>query len=159
MPTTAEPAAQPLGDLKIEISQSAGVIRVLDPRIFREDRRGWCRALADSAAGGRDVRSVRLDLETAAYEIQFVAQPSAHVMAGVLAESMRAADAPRPSRLALSPGLVCVAVTGTAGVDFPDRLCGGSLHVDLRLVDEGTQGDRDRAPLPVRIESRSQVAR
>ena len=90
--------------MKIEISQSTGVVRVLDPRIFREDRRAWCRALADHAAGCRDVRSVRLDLDAAACEIRFVAEPSAHAMAGVLAASIRAADAPRSCRLSARRG-------------------------------------------------------
>src|SRR4051812_42118155 len=85
-------AAQPLDDRKIEISPADGVIRVLDPRIFREDRRGWCRSLADSAAGSPAVRSLRIDLEAAACEVRFVAELSAHDMAGVLAASMRAAD-------------------------------------------------------------------
>jgi len=102
--TSISTTVEPPGDLKIEISQSAGVVRVLDPRIFREDRRAWCRALVDHAAGCRDVRSVRLDLETAACEIQFLAQPSAHAMAGVLAASLRAADVPNSSRLPARQG-------------------------------------------------------
>src|SRR5271165_5679531 len=85
MPTAVEPGVQPPGDMKIEISQSAGMVRVLDPRIFRGQRRDWCRALADSAAGCPEVQAVRLDLEMAVCEIQFVAQSSAHSMAGVLA--------------------------------------------------------------------------
>jgi uncharacterized protein len=95
--TNPDTPVSPSVDLKIEISQSAGTVRVSDPRLFRDDRREWCRALADSASTGRDVRAVRLNLETAACEIQFVAQASAHVMASVLAESMRAADQPRRS--------------------------------------------------------------
>jgi len=94
VPTTLRQAAQPPANLKIEISQSAGVVRVRDPRIFHEERRAWCRELAESMTGCPEVRAVCLNLETAAFEIRFLAQPSAHFMAGVLAASMRAADSP-----------------------------------------------------------------
>jgi uncharacterized membrane protein YbaN (DUF454 family) len=94
---TSKPAAAP-GDMKIEINPDAGMIRIEDSRLFRDDRRGWCRELADFAAGSGDVRWVSLDLQTASCEIRFLAAPSAHDMAGLLAASMRAADASSSGR-------------------------------------------------------------
>ncbi len=79
-------------DVKIEFSESAGLIRVVDPRIFRADRRGWCSTLAESAASRQGVRAVRLDLETATCEIQFTSGPMAPAMAEVLAASMHVAN-------------------------------------------------------------------
>lgn len=93
---TPGPASQAPVDSKIELSQSAGLIRVLDPRIFRADRRQWCHTVAETAASRQGVRAVRVDLETATCEIQFASAPLAHTMADVLAASMRAADESSP---------------------------------------------------------------
>jgi len=99
---SAKPASQEPADVKIEFSQSAGLIRVVDPRIFRTDRRGWCSTVAEAAASRQGVRAVRLDLETATCEIQFTSGPMAPAMADVLAASMRVANQsstnPRGSR-------------------------------------------------------------
>jgi uncharacterized membrane protein YbaN (DUF454 family) len=99
---SAKTASREPVDVKIEFSQSAGLIRVVDPRIFRADRRGWCSSLAESAASRQGVQAVRLDLETATCEIQFKSGPLAPAMADVLATSMRLANqsslSPRGSR-------------------------------------------------------------
>ena len=90
----ATPASpQPL-DVKIELSPSDGLIRVVDPRIFGTHRRAWCLALAEAAASCPDVRAIRLDLETATCEIRFASGPGAGAaaMADVLAASMRTAN-------------------------------------------------------------------
>ena len=89
---TTNPASQEPVDVKIEINQSAGLIRVVDPRIFRADRRGWCTTVAEAAASRQGVRTVRLNLETATCEIQFHSGPMAPAMAEVLAASLRVAD-------------------------------------------------------------------
>src|SRR4051812_1891850 len=39
------PGREPV-DSKIEINERAGLIRVVDSRVFRPERREWCRALA-----------------------------------------------------------------------------------------------------------------
>src|SRR5271166_3488102 len=99
---SAQPASREPVDVKIEISQSAGLIRVVDARIFRDDRRGWCSRMAEAAASRQGVQAVRLDLETATCEIQFMSGPRAPAMADVLAASMRVANQsstnPRGSR-------------------------------------------------------------
>ena len=80
-------------DLKIEINERAGLIRVVDSRVFRPERREWCRALAEAAVARRGVEAVSLDLVTATCEIQFAVgisqpAPSARAMADVFAEVM-----------------------------------------------------------------------
>ncbi len=99
---TAKPASQAPVDVKIEFSQRGRLIRVVDPRIFRVDRRGWCSTVAEAAACRQGVRAVRLDVETATCEIQFTSGPMAPAMADVLAASMRMANqsstSPRGSR-------------------------------------------------------------
>src|SRR5271166_5754061 len=89
---TAKPASQEPIDVKIEFSQSAGLIRVVDPRIFRADRRGWCTTLAEAATSRQGVQAVRLDLRTATCEIQFTSGPMATAMADVFAASMSVAN-------------------------------------------------------------------
>jgi len=89
---TAKPESQEPVDVKIEFSQSAGLIRVVDPRIFRDNRRSWCFTLAVAAVSRRGVRAVRLDLETSTCEIQFTSGPMATAMAKVLAASIRVAN-------------------------------------------------------------------
>ena len=87
--------SDPSDKAKIEILESAGVVRVRDPRLFRQERRGWCRILAEAAICHPRVRAVQLDLEAAVCEIQFddgPAAPSAIAMAEVLAASIRQAD-------------------------------------------------------------------
>jgi uncharacterized membrane protein YbaN (DUF454 family) len=99
---TAKPASREPVDVKIEFSQSAGLIRVVDPRLFSTDRRGWCLTVAEAAASRQGVQAVRLDLKTATCEIQFTSGPMAPAMADVLAASMRVANqsstSPRGSR-------------------------------------------------------------
>jgi len=89
---SAKAASHEPVDVRIEFSESAGLIRVVDPRIFRDDRRGWCSGMAEAAASRQGVRAVRLDLETATCEIQFTSGPKAPAMADVLAASMRVAN-------------------------------------------------------------------
>ncbi len=92
MKTTQPARPEPL-DVKIEFSQSTGLIRVVDSRIIRADRRSWCCAVAQAAACRQGVQSVRLNLETATCEIQFTPGPSASTMADVFAASMNQASA------------------------------------------------------------------
>ena len=84
----------------IEIDEVGRRIKVHDPRLFRSDRRRWCRTLAEAAASRPGVHSVRLDLNTASFEMQFEEASSvpesafpASAMADLFADSMREADA------------------------------------------------------------------
>jgi uncharacterized membrane protein YbaN (DUF454 family) len=84
----------------IEIDEVSRLIRVHDPRLFRSDRRRWCRKLVEAAASRHGVHSVRLDLNTASFEVQFAAEPSLSLsasltsaMAHVFADAMSEADA------------------------------------------------------------------
>jgi uncharacterized membrane protein YbaN (DUF454 family) len=85
---------------RIEIDEVGRLIKVHDPRLFRDDRRPWCRKLVEAAVSRPGVHSVRLDLNEASFEMQFAALPSASVpalptsaMAEVFADAMSEADA------------------------------------------------------------------
>jgi uncharacterized membrane protein YbaN (DUF454 family) len=98
-PTTAVKqgrSAQP----RIEIDEAGRLIKVHDPRLFRADRRCWCRRLVEAAASRPGVLSVRLDLHTASFEVQFATVPSVTVttsptsaMADIFADAMSEANA------------------------------------------------------------------
>jgi uncharacterized membrane protein YbaN (DUF454 family) len=86
-------------DPRIEIDEAGRLIKVHDPRLFRGDRRHWCLRLTEAAASRPGVHSVRLDLNTASFEIQFAALPSesastslANAMADVFAAAMSEAN-------------------------------------------------------------------
>jgi uncharacterized membrane protein YbaN (DUF454 family) len=75
------------------------LIKVHDPRLFRDDRRPWCRKLVEAAVSRPGVQSVRLDLNEASFEMQFAAVPSvpesaspSSSMAKVFADAMSEAD-------------------------------------------------------------------
>jgi uncharacterized membrane protein YbaN (DUF454 family) len=87
-----KPASHEPGDVKIEFNQSAGLIRVVDPRLFHVGRRGWCSKVAEAAVIRQEVRAVRLDLEKSTCEIQFHSGPMASAMADVLATALRMAN-------------------------------------------------------------------
>lgn len=72
----AKPSSRPSSDRKIEIADRAGLLRVVDSRIFRTDRREWCRSMAEAAVRQNGVDSASLDLEAATCEIQFSLRPS-----------------------------------------------------------------------------------
>lgn len=99
---SARPASHEPVEVKIEFSESAGRIRVVDPRIFRADRRDWCSTLAEAAATRPEVQVVRLDVDSATCEIRFTPGAAGPAMADVLASSMRVANQsstnPRDSR-------------------------------------------------------------
>jgi uncharacterized membrane protein YbaN (DUF454 family) len=83
---------------KIEIDEVGRLIKVHDQRLFRAGRRQWCRKLVEGAASRPGVDLVRLDLNSASFEIQFAAVPPvsaspARVMADVFADAMSEADA------------------------------------------------------------------
>lgn len=88
------------GQPRIEIDEAGRLIKVHDPRLFRADRRRWCWKLVEAAASRPGVHSVRLDLRTASFEMQFAAVPSMTVttspmsaMADIFADAMSEADA------------------------------------------------------------------
>ncbi len=82
---------------RIEIDEVGRLIKVHDPRLFRADRRQWCRKLVEAAARRPGVDLVRLDLNSASFEMQFAAVPSVSAspvreMADVFADAMSEAD-------------------------------------------------------------------
>jgi uncharacterized membrane protein YbaN (DUF454 family) len=149
-------------DLNIEISEGSGLIRVVDSRLFRADRRDWCRSLAEAAATRRGVHAVSLDLETATCEIQFAVgrsapAPSARSMADVFAAAMGEANASnvgpetprgRSSRwLSRRPqawsSLTAFAGEGTASVWEADLPEPGSIRIRHQVfLNQRTLGSR-----------------
>jgi len=150
------PGREPV-DSKIEINERAGLIRVVDSRVFRPERREWCRALAEAAVARRGVEAVGLDLVTATCEIRFVvevSQPalSARAMADVFAEvmgephaSIDGPDRPRRRSSRRSPGwtsLTAFAGETTASIWEADRPREGSI----RLRHQAFQEKRNPGP-------------
>ena len=119
---TTQPTGPQPADPKIEFNPSAGLIRVVDPRIFRADRRGWCSAVAAAAAGRQGVRAVRLDLDTASCEIQFHAGPLAAAMADVLAGSLSRGRPVQRNCRRIAAFMVLAAVVATRDLESPYRL-------------------------------------
>ncbi|QEH34740.1 Inner membrane protein YbaN [Aquisphaera giovannonii] len=102
-PEASRPAPKRLAT-SIDIDIDSATIRVVDPRVFRDGRRDWCRALAEIAAARPGVCSAGIDLSDGSCAIGFAAGTTAAAMADAFAASMKAAGAGTEDRPAHGPG-------------------------------------------------------
>jgi uncharacterized membrane protein YbaN (DUF454 family) len=57
--------------LEIEFDESAGSVRIYDPRLFQAGRRGFCERLLKAAARQPGIRKAEVDLASASCQIEF----------------------------------------------------------------------------------------
>jgi uncharacterized membrane protein YbaN (DUF454 family) len=78
----------------VEMDETAGTLRVNDPRLVTKDRRAFCRRLVDAVAHRPGVRKTVVDLASASCRVEFSpGNTDLHTMAAVFADSVREASA------------------------------------------------------------------
>ena len=138
---------------EVTIVEHEGSIRVRDPRMFRAERRGFCRRLVEQAALESRIRRVEVDLESATVRMDFGALATSQAMALAFAEAIHRAFLERDSYAA---GTRKVRVVGLRTGDWSSLTAfrsDGDLSVwetlelkpgQLRVRHHGLRGDRAR---------------
>jgi uncharacterized membrane protein YbaN (DUF454 family) len=81
----------------VELDESAGSIRIRDPRLIHTGRRGFCRRLIEAAARRPGVRKAEIDLASASCRLEFGSGPTtSQAMAEAFADSVREAASADP---------------------------------------------------------------
>src|SRR4051794_33139455 len=80
--------------------EAGGEFRASAPRVFRADRRGFCRLWLDAAVRQAGVRLARVDLATSTARMAFEPGASSSTMAEAFAGAVRDALAARSDRAA-----------------------------------------------------------
>jgi hypothetical protein len=80
--------------LDIEFNESAGSVRVYDPRLFQAGRRSFCERLVKAASRQPGIRKAEVDLSSASCQIEFSpGSQTLDCMAGSLVRAVREASA------------------------------------------------------------------
>lgn len=81
----------------VELDESAGSIRIRDPRLIHTGRRGFCRRLIEAAARRPGVRKAEIDLASASCRLEFGPGPAtSQAMAEAFADSVHEAASADP---------------------------------------------------------------